>query len=315
MHTSVVSRANLNPRQWNDAVESHQLGWWWHTSHWIEYSLAYTPESHDESFALVAPGGAIVALVPLVVSTGGKLVMGGQTTPAPLLHVIDAQMAEAAEAEARRRYDGHLPLPIQLRPGARPYGTPPAGISRHSIATYVVDLKPDEKELWKHIRKSYKNLINRADRYDDGYSLKVCGRNDAAWAVRTAHGLHIQCAGGEMRSARTWELMESWATGGNALVAIASNATASAVGYAYAIRYKQWAYYASGGSLVNDVQHALQWVLIKALRCDGVTAYELGYAVGPKASVKDKGIAHFKAGFGSTPLVCTVLAPESWRPA
>jgi hypothetical protein len=322
MLTTVASRASLDPAQWNDAVDRHQLGWWWHTTHWLDYSLAYTPGAVDESFVLRARSGEILALVPLIIAPDGKLVMGGQTTPAPLLHLMDAEVGEAAEREARRRSGtGHLPLPIQLRPGPPPLGQAPQGISMHSVATYVVDLKASEQDIWKHIRKSYKSLIHKAEK---DYHLAVYGASVATWAVECAHRLHVACAGGEMRAPLTWTLMTDWVANGSAVVAIASPSANQSpenqspqqpVGYAYAIRYKRWAYYASGGSLVNDVQHGLQWELIKALRADGRTAYELGYGAGLRASEKDKGIAHFKAGFGATPLRCVVLAPDSWRPA
>lgn len=309
----VVSRADVGDTAWDTFVYDHPLGWFWHTSQWLAYSLAYTPQAVDHSF-MVVDHYEPLALVPLVQGPNGSLVMGGQITPAPLFNFVsgpDMALANFAITSAEKRLRGHVALPIRLRPGIVPQGLMPESCQAQIGSTYVVDLRVGERELWKNLRKSYKSLIHKAQRE---FAIATYAKD---WAVDIARELHLVSAGRETRPRETWECMKQWVVDGQAVVALGAPAVRSvpkndrsAVAYAYAIRYKRCAYYASGASLdKSGLAHALQWELMNALRCGDISMYEIGYAADADATEKEKGIAHFKAGFGGKALPVVVVSP------
>lgn len=301
----VVTRAELPPGAWDAFVGSHPHGWWFHTAAWLAYSLAYTPGAVDRSFAVVSSTGRVIGVVPLVVQEG-QLVCGGQVTPAPLL----------APAAASRAYEhasallGRVLGPIALRPGLvpPPGERAPEGWQWSLKGTWVVHLDKPEPELWTGVRRSYHSLIHRAE---ERFNLLVFGPTNR-YATDVARALHIKSAGRETRSLATWDLMGEWITTRNGVLAVAIRAdgTNEPVGFAYVLRYKHWAYYASGATLELNLAHALQWQVLKALRCDGATRfYEVGHDAEEGESEKAKGIARFKAGFGGRRWPVTELEP------
>lgn len=319
----ILNRADIDDDSWNAFVEAHPHGWFWHTSHWLDYSLAYSPEADDLSFGYVdQQTNTLLAMVPLL-AKHGELVHGGQVTPHPLFASRDPKILMAVHGEATTRF-GSWPLPIQSRPGWVPPGPPPAGTRHHTVDTYVVDLNKPEAELWRNLRKSYKALIHRAQRRHDIVVLATPA------ATEIARNLHRAAAGRSTRSAATWEAMGGWTLTGHGIVAVATDkAAAVPTGFAYAIRFKDWAYYASGATLPEPgvtfttsddeepapgVSHALQWALMSALRCDGQTRYyEVGFAAGQGSNAKEAAIGFFKSGFGGAAVPVTVLAPASFR--
>jgi hypothetical protein len=295
------ARAQIEPDAWNAFVERHPHGWFWHTSHWIDYSLAYTPGATDRSYALLDDEGLVRGVVPLVLDPRwARLVHGGQITPAPLFDfaIFNRSVANAASEHSAALLGGATPLPMQLHPSVEPLGRPPNTVRVDRGATYVVDLREDEARIWQRIRKSYKALIHRTERdYDIGVFR-------APWAALVAHTIHREASGHETRPDRTWALMEDWTTLGHAFVVLASRkgplayeVWPGADAYAYVICYKRWSYYASGAANKVDT-HAVQWAAIKALKQSGGTFYELGHAARPQDTEKDRGVALFKSGFG-----------------
>jgi hypothetical protein len=274
---SPVRRGALPAEQWDAFVEAQPHGWFFHTSRWLDYGLAYSPGASDLSVAYVGADGAVESVVPLLAGPDGRFVNGGQPLCAPL---------------------GALPPLLHGmagRPGQVLSVTPLTPTQLWS--TYVVDLAPDEATLWRGLRKSYKSLIHRVSEGDG--CVSVLGAGHAEW-IRVAQRLHLQSAGRQTRSDETWAMMGRWMDDGDALLAVAQRGLVY-TGFAYAIRWKDWAYYASGASVERDVSHALLWHLTRALRADGRTRhFEVGWAAREGDDEKARGIAHFKAGFGGT---------------
>ena len=77
----------------------------------------------------------------------------------------------------------------------------------------------------------------------------------------------------------------SWAAAGS------SPAPSATLAATYVLLYKGRGYYASGPSVQNGLQHALQWAAIQAVQTFGGHTYELGHQT-------DDGIGFFKRGFG-----------------
>ena len=299
--TTVVPREALP--QWNDLVAAHALGWWWHRTEWIDYCTAYHPRSEDHSFA-VMDGTEVVALVPMVIDQR-RVVCGGQV-PKMLLVIGDRDMATLVDQLA-----GHLAtLPVDnpfAELEAVPWLWQPAfaRLPHQLCDTFVVELWHNEDELFARIRKSYRHLIRDAEREFYMQTISAVTPSAALRAMDHAHALHTAAAGRETRSQATWDMMANWVRAGNAVLALAYHDGSVPVGYAYVIRDKAWAYYASG-AVVNDasghrargVAHALQWRVMRALRAGESKFYELGHAADDASSSKDAGIALFKSGFG-----------------
>lgn len=176
------------------------------------------------------------------------------------------------------------------------YGDEPGTRSRLLASatwqTCVVDLTQDDAVLWKHLRKSYKSLIHKAER-----TYQILNMRDAALPL--CHALHDEVAGRVTRSQETWDLMAQWLRQGYATLTVAAS-EGEVVAYVYCCVYHQWAYYASGASTVDNVSHALIWHTMRYLKGEGIArVLELGWQ-GEAADIKGKNIEKFKRGFGGT---------------
>ena len=90
--------------------------------------------------------------------------------------------------------------------------------------------------------------------------------------------------------------MTEWIDAGIMLPALAFRGR-EAVAFALWIVFRGSAYYASGASIEDDVQHAVIWRSLLALRARGVRVAELGWQ-GKAETEEERGIEHFKRGFG-----------------
>lgn len=281
-------RRSVVPREvWDTFVAQHPQGWFWHSSRWIDYALAYTPGASDQSGALVV-GDEVAGLHAVVIAPDGHAVNGGQPSQLPLIdneyrfELTDAGISQIAWRPGTTAEDAYID--IELPPGCVP----------DERRTYVVDLGGDEADIWRRVRKSYRGLIRQAERACD---IQV---TDNPAMIAHAQRIHLAAVGFATRSDLTWRYMGEWLEDGIGVLAVAKrHSDADWSGFGYAIRWKGWAYWASGRTLVPDLQHAIQWAMIRALRADGVTRrYELGWAARPEDDAKTKGISLFKAGFG-----------------
>lgn len=291
-----VDRLDVDPDDWNDFVARHPHGWFWHTTHWLDYSAAYSPDAVDHSFAVLGDddAGPLQAVVPLLVTVDGQQVCGGQVTPMPLFDPAALSLGIARDVRQHVRLRaGVSGLPIQIHPSRGVPGTPPPDNVRMNVGrTFVADLREDEAAIWARLRKSYKNLIHRGEKQ---YQLRV---GTDAQLLTEYHHLHVDAVGRETRPPRTWAAMAQWLIDGHGIVVLADDANGFVRAGAYVIVYKDWGYYASGASLAENAQHLVQWAAIKALKARGTAFYELGRVARPADGSKAQGIAHFKAGFG-----------------
>lgn len=303
MKIEIVRRHELGPRGWNLAVDAVPMGWWWHREEWVEYSREYAPGSEDRSF-VVALDGDIALLAPLVVKDR-RIQTGGQSHGAAPLFLFEdgadrdvvMAVAKAASDEANRLADDAGRIALRPMTALRGVAPPPPGMVRVDRLTLVAELADDDTMLAK-FRKSYRQGVRRASKH---YTVNVF---DSADAVEAAKALHLAEAGRATRSDATWRMMAEWCETGHGMVALAHNYGGAPVGFAYAISYKKWAYYASGAVTVRDdmVGPALQFALMRGLRDDGIQFYELGpVAEASGDDAKARGIAFFKSGFGARP--------------
>ena len=294
------SRAVVGDAVWNAFVHDHPSGWFFHTTMWLDYCLAYQPGAVDHSFGILE-NGRLIGVVPLI-REGDAYTMGGEPGMAPL---FAWSMSPKAWTECwgliteqarmwrleRVAFRGHPSAPIFLPSTWRDIGWD----------TYVVDLTRPKAERWAAVRKSYHSLVNRANA--DGLFVSA-----SPFAVVKAHEVHRAVSGRETRPVATWEAMAEWARHGFLVVAHTTEWTAMAL----AIVWKRHAYYASGAALEPNLSHGLQWALIEGLATAPVPVetYEVGWAAKPGDSEKAQGIARFKAGWGGQ---LVPIAAGEWR--
>lgn len=184
------------------------------------------------------------------------------------------------------------------------YGAVPGARSRLLAeapwSTQILDVTQDEAALWRGVRRSYHALIHAAQRV---FAFDVLGAADVVGGCR---GLHLAAAGRVTRSLDTWECMADWVHEGHALALGARPHPAGMLaGYVYFVVWNQWAYYASAAAAVRNLNHALMWEGILALKARGVETLELGWQ-GQAADRKGQDIEFFRRGFGGR----TVLLHE-----
>ena len=179
--------------------------------------------------------------------------------------------------------------------------------------TRIIDLGLEERVLWRDTRKSYHSLINKAT---TGGSLRVHAERFSVVVSTVCRTLHERAAGRVTRSMRTWHLQREWVDNGRAVCMIANADSRDdtvplvdrlrTVGFAYAVINGSWAYYFSGATVEDNVQHALQWRLILELKARGVTTYEIGWQ-GHAEDEKGKAIEFFKRGFGGADVPAVLI--------
>lgn len=190
--------------------------------------------------------------------------------------------------------------------------------------TRMIDLGQDEADLWRGVRRSYHAMINRLSREylaregPTAGKLRhvLCGPG-AGGLIRTAQRVHCLDAGRETRPDATWDLMGDWADDETGLLVMAYDYSDGAVpemtgwppcvGYVYFIRWEGWAYYASAASLVLNINIALVWWALLALRERGTRWAELGWQ-GQGTTEKERNVEFFRRGFGGVDVPASLSA-------
>lgn len=174
--------------------------------------------------------------------------------------------------------------------------------------TRLIDLSKSEEQLWKDVRRSYRATIKKGmtDR-----NLDVTFLTPHVY-LEHAKALHIRQAGRQTRSDETWDLQAQWLKSGQAFGVAAwrarENSEVRMVGFAFTAGDREAHYYFSGASSEPDVQHLLQWALIRNLRENGIRRYEIGWQ-GEAQDEKGKHIEFFRSGFGGDDMA----ADWRWR--
>ncbi|HAM40697.1 MAG TPA: hypothetical protein DCP69_05010 [Candidatus Omnitrophica bacterium] len=178
-------------------------------------------------------------------------------------------------------------------------GTRSRLLASADFQTRVIDLSLSEAELWQGVRKSYHALINAAQK-NHGLSWDTQRGGWCRVAEKVCRPVHIESAGRETRPLATWEAMDKWVTAGHGLVVYVSRRTeciSTVRGYVYAVVNANWAYYFSSVTLDKNLNHALIWAAMKALKAKGVRYLEMGWQ-GQAMDEKGKNIELFRRGFG-----------------
>ena len=298
----IVPREHISASVWDNFVERHENGWFWHTTDWLQYQCAHYPKGREESFAVLDFDGRVAAVVPLFrspldVSAASAFCYGIRgLLPAGLVRDAIASSRAVAHvvSEAQR-------APIVTRALLEYRGTHQVGVLRGSVAfprAVACDVSARAVDLasvsWSGVRESYRSLIHRAERE---YVIdSVSGDVDSTSTLFSAYQKLHRDLYGDPRPEETYRLQGKWLLEGRALVTVASDAIGTWVA-AYWFIYKGEAYYGSGAYAVRNVSHAVVWRSLLVLRDLGATRAVLGY-VGDVYTEKERAVEFFKRGFG-----------------
>jgi GNAT superfamily N-acetyltransferase len=312
--------------QWDQFCARETTAWFWHTTDWLQYTLAYQPALHSLSLSFfVTLGAQVVAIVPLFLErheahdgSHYELSFGGGSTPAPALSTqlpLEKQ-AEVLEAICQK-IDGlareYKAVRVRLQMSPLCWLGEPKKVQMEfdrygyvavPLATQVVALDREFPALLRLMRKGHAYDVKRGMKHFTVTCYDAKGISEDIFA--RYRSLHAQAAGRVTRPSRTFELMQQWIREGKALL-LGATTDGVDVGWIYLFIYKNRAYY---GSACNHpewrrhpVGHALQGRAFQWLVEHGCAWYELGVQqFGPLLhdipTEKELAIAVFKRGFG-----------------
>jgi hypothetical protein len=336
-----VSAVTVADEAWDEFCALSPSAWFWHTTAWRDYTLAYRPDLETRSLAFgIEEDGRLLAIVPLTLErppdeSGSAFSFGGGWCWAPALapdlspasasgvlrFVLDQVDALAQEHGAERGAFAVSPLVPDLAGTALRWlpAAVRAGYLDASRASQVVDLSEDVDQLLRAMTKGHRAAVGKGRKT---MGVDVAVGPGSGEVFEEYQRLHTLAAGRVTRPQHTFDLMQQWVERGDAVL-FGATKDGRYAGFAYVLRFGTGAYYASAandpGAAGEPVGQVLQWEAMTWLRDHGVRAYELGaqpYGTTPQdpASEKELNIARFKRGFGgeAAPLI---VGEKYWSPA
>ena len=314
--------------EWDQFCLQSPDSWFWHTTHWLEYTLQFRPELQPRSLSfLCIQAGAIVAICPLIVETyqhEGEYVRefsyGGDAGPAPALADF---LSDKTRKRVLRRIFAHVDqLADELRVGRASFRMSPLapsfsnvtapqmnpmlkwGFNDISLATQVIDLTAEEQQLLRKMRKGHRADITRAAKL---MQATIFDKDSITHERFERYRLlHKKAAGRVTRPLATFQMMYDWIRNGLAILS-AARLNGSDLGFALISVYRDGAYYSSSCEDPDHknlpIGHILQWRAMQWLRQFSIRKYEIGMQAHHSqphmiVSNKESNISFFKRGFG-----------------
>ena len=169
--------------------------------------------------------------------------------------------------------------------------------------TRIIDLRLNEDQLKRSIRKSYHSLINWGLKH---LKINIYDNSNIKWEIiERFRELHIKEAKRETRSINTWKKQYDAILYGDAFC-ITAYLDDEFVSAAYFICPEKICYYGSSASkrdlFDKPISHAIIWKAILESKRKGVVLFNIGSTYkgtfNSSYSEKEKNIAYFKDGFG-----------------
>ncbi|MBI4632668.1 MAG: GNAT family N-acetyltransferase [Deltaproteobacteria bacterium] len=326
----IILLDNKSESDWNAFCFKSSGSWFWHTTHWMNYVLAYRPEYDPVQMSfLVRENNKVVAVCPLVLENNAgqkEFSFSSFAVPSPALSdeignrqrkkvldfifgYIDDQAKAHAVKKACFRFSPLADLCVQSKWYPSNYLFK-YGYLDATFNTQVLDISPGPEKLKSDVRKGHKYDINRASKMLDAHIYDAESIDRATFDLYCE--LHHKDAGRVTRSQITFDMMFDWIKEGYGLLVGATlKGEDRFVGFSYHIRYKSGAYYASACSDPDyaemPIAHCILWESIRRLHENGTRFFEIGWQFyGPEfhyhTSPKEHQISKFKRGFGGEPV-------------
>lgn len=316
-------------KTWDDFCLQSPDAWFWHTTEWLNYNLAYRPELKPRSLSfLCREGSRVVAVVPLLLTEHEQdgrawkaFSLSGNCLPSPaLIDGLPAAKRDDALDFIFRSIDdlaeeigvSHSSFRLEaLRPAAlhtkyAPYNH----LLRHgyvdcSLNTQLIDLRLSRNELRANLRRNHMRSLEKARQLFQIRLHSGFGLTDDKFDEYVR--MHARASGRVTRPRATFDMMRDWIQAGRGLMAEAVTNDGRTVGFELYINYKKASY---GLSACNEpeykhlpIRHLIEWEAIMWLRDHDVEFYEIGeqhFGTLPYDFPEKKNIdiSHFKYGFG-----------------
>ncbi|MDO8788866.1 MAG: GatB/YqeY domain-containing protein [Sulfuritalea sp.] len=314
---------------WDNFCLTSPDAWFWHTTAWIDFNLAYRPELQQKSLSfLYKEGDRILAVVPLLLGCDqrdGKpyrfFSFCGIPIPAPALaeglsaarrmklmeSIFELIEGLAQELEVAHSHFRIVPLsPACLKPKYAIYND----LLRYryldcSSATQMIDLRLNEQELWAGVRRDHQRNIVKAR---EALRIQIHSGDRLTEAKFDEYRLmHARAAGRVTRPAETFRMMRDWIRSGDGFIAEACLADGKSVGFETFHGYKGSGYSMSAcnepGYGRLPIRHLVQWESILWMKTQGLEFYEVGpqhfgFSICDFPDQKKRDISLFKSGFG-----------------
>jgi len=325
----ILSR-NSRLEDWELLARESDDAWFWHSTDWMDYAREYAGDLFisDRSF-IITENGKCMAICPLFVewspfSEGTKqfTCSGSLAVPMALpamanglsagkrqdllgfyLKTMEAIAVEEGVSYVSLRMPAIAKSNIEIdMPSANPLIRD--GFTDLSYVTRVIDLRPDEAELWSGIRKGHRADIRRAEK---SCQIKIWDQSNITPEKFSEYQeLHHKDMGRVTRSQRTFDLTRSWVERGAAILAEAEH-QGQGIAFSLFVTYGNGALYGSScrdpESITVPASHLIQWSAMRWLKNHGYRWYEIGpQAFAPQlhdpVTDKSASISSFKSGFG-----------------
>ena len=306
---------------WNDFINISD-GWFWHSTKWLDYTLAYKPELNSTSLSfLIMENSEILAICPLMLENINGVLefsFGGSPIWSPAFsNTLSSKKIERVTTEIFKHVDK---LALEHNIARASFAIYPLSNPSHnylmkygfldiSLNTQVIDLRHDLKYLHSDLRKGHDYDIDRGLKV---LKTTVFTKDNISRNIFDDYcRLHELDSGRKTRPQITFDMQYEWIKEGNAILlraSIPSITGESVVGFSYIFTYKDKAYYGSACSHPEfsnyPIGHVLTWKTIEWLKEHDFTEYELGWqqykTLFEIPSKKEMSISHFKKGFGGT---------------
>lgn len=320
-------------KEWDEFCLQSGDAWFWHTTGWLRYTLAYKPElaTRDLSVLICDGNDRIKAIVPLTLETkslGGRGIRefssGEEPIPGPAyansLSAPDKELVEkfvffkvdelARQHDVKRASFRQTPLTANFLNHNYYFNYfLKYGYLDISLNTQLIDLRPSEEELWRALRRNHRRNIKKVE----NLTAKIYTSAEITPAIFEKYQImHRIAAGRQTRPDETFRIMFEWIKEHLGFLA-AIEVKGKTIGFEYFTAYKNNGY---GFSAANDpefaflpIRHLVEWQAILRMKRMGYDFYEIGvqwYAplLHDFPDEKRRNIAHFKRGFGGFAAPC-----------
>ena len=187
------------------------------------------------------------------------------------------------------------------------------GAKANPFFTQIIDLSKSDEQLHQSLRKSYQSLINWGQK-----NLKIVildRKNVQSDDIELFRRLHIDVAGRETRTRRTWEIQYEMVKNGEAFAVIGEyeNNLVTAALFQHSPKYCYYGVSASKRELFDKpISHAGIWNAVLHAKKTGCHFFEMGEQLFPyqgqiAPTEKELGISTFKKGFGGETKVRLII--------
>lgn len=320
----IVNLTKETYKEWDDFCLVSDDAWFWHTSHWLEYTLRIEEHNRSESKSFfVRKDGVIIAICPLLLEEqngvkefslnhyyGFMPAFANHLTQkehAAVMKVTFGQIDFLAKENQIKKamMRGAVLNPSFLETHEQSSNTlMKFGFLDTSLNTQVIEVRRPLEVLKKEMRHGHASDIQKASKL---VQVEICDAGNITKEVSDAYrALHRKAAGRETRTAATFDMMHEWIKNGWAFL-VGAKKDGVFISFSYFFIFKKGVYY---GSSCNDretgnvpASHLIQWKAIEWMHAHEVAFYEIGWqyfslTLSDFPDDKHLNISKFMRGFG-----------------